>query len=297
VLSRGTREAVFIALRLSLAAAYARRGVMLPLILDDVLVNFDGDRALHAADTLRTFAELGHQVMMFTCHEHIADIFHSIGVEVRGLPAQGRPGRAMILPPPEAELEYEEEDYFEDEPQYEDEPVVEEEQPPVAEVPEPEPEPQPEPQPAPELKPKPQPEPQPEPVVIVKEKPAPPPKVIVVEKPAPKPAPPKPAPSPKPARPVVTVAVDAEPNDFDDELLDSEPEDHAADRHPIGWAWFQREPADGRVDADERSAEQLATSYRSGDEADFAAPHDGESIPDEVWDRSDSWWDGSRVAS
>ncbi len=45
VLSRGTREAVFIALRLSLAAAYARRGVMLPLVLDDVLVNFDGDRA------------------------------------------------------------------------------------------------------------------------------------------------------------------------------------------------------------------------------------------------------------
>ena len=34
VLSRGTREAVFIALRLSLAAAYARRGVMLPLVLD-----------------------------------------------------------------------------------------------------------------------------------------------------------------------------------------------------------------------------------------------------------------------
>ncbi|MBU6176054.1 MAG: hypothetical protein KGQ60_19785, partial [Planctomycetes bacterium] len=36
VLSRGTREAVFIALRLSLAAAYSRRGVTLPLVLDDV---------------------------------------------------------------------------------------------------------------------------------------------------------------------------------------------------------------------------------------------------------------------
>ena len=82
VLSRGTREAVFIALRLSLAAAYARRGVMLPLVLDDVLVNFDGDRALHAARTLKTFAELGHQVMMFTCHDHIVEIFHSIEVEV-----------------------------------------------------------------------------------------------------------------------------------------------------------------------------------------------------------------------
>lgn len=97
VLSRGTREAVFIALRLSLAAAYARRGVMLPLVLDDVLVNFDRDRALYAARTLKTFAELGHQVLMFTCHKHIADIFQEIDVQVRQLPSQGVPGRATVM--------------------------------------------------------------------------------------------------------------------------------------------------------------------------------------------------------
>ncbi len=62
VLSRGTRETVFIALRLSLAAAYARRGVMLPLVLDDVFVNFDRARTLAAARVLRDFAALGHQV-------------------------------------------------------------------------------------------------------------------------------------------------------------------------------------------------------------------------------------------
>jgi uncharacterized protein YhaN len=99
VLSRGTREAVFIALRLSLAAAYARRGVMLPLILDDVLVNFDHSRAMHAARTLKTFAEMGHQVLMFTCHEHISKIFQEIDVQVRLLPPQGTPGRATILEP------------------------------------------------------------------------------------------------------------------------------------------------------------------------------------------------------
>jgi len=99
VLSRGTREAVFIALRLSLAAAYARRGVTLPLVLDDVLVNFDGARAMHAAKTLKTFAEMGHQVLMFTCHEHISKIFQEIDVQVRLLPAQGTPGRATILEP------------------------------------------------------------------------------------------------------------------------------------------------------------------------------------------------------
>ena len=99
VLSRGTRETVFIALRLSLAAAYARRGVMLPLVLDDVFVNFDRARALAAARVLRDFAALGHQVIMFTCHEHIMRIFFEIGVEVRVLPAQGQPGEARVYVP------------------------------------------------------------------------------------------------------------------------------------------------------------------------------------------------------
>ncbi len=99
VLSRGTREAVFIALRLSLAAAYSRRGVMLPLILDDVLVNFDSIRAYNAAKVLRDFAGLGHQAIMFTCHEHIMRMFHDIGVQVRVLPRQGEIGDAKIFTP------------------------------------------------------------------------------------------------------------------------------------------------------------------------------------------------------
>ena len=99
VLSRGTREAVFIALRLSLAAAYSRRGVTLPLVLDDVLVNFDSIRATHAAKVLRDFASLGHQVIMFTCHEHIMRIFHNIDVQVRVLPPQGQTGDAKIYQP------------------------------------------------------------------------------------------------------------------------------------------------------------------------------------------------------
>ncbi|WP_417737451.1 ATP-binding protein [Rosistilla oblonga] len=129
VLSRGTREAVFIALRLALAAAYARRGVMLPLVLDDVLVNFDRRRAVHAVRTLQHFAELGHQVMMFTCHEHIVEIFHEVAAEVRLLPPQGTPGVATVLlpEPPEEIVEEVVEEIVEEEP--EEEPVAE-----VAEV-------------------------------------------------------------------------------------------------------------------------------------------------------------------
>jgi uncharacterized protein YhaN len=99
VLSRGTREAVFIALRLSLAAAYARRGATLPLVLDDVLVNFDTIRAQNAAKVLRDFSALGHQSIMFTCHEHIMRMFYEIGVQVRILPAHGEIGEAKIYTP------------------------------------------------------------------------------------------------------------------------------------------------------------------------------------------------------
>ena len=71
-LSRGTREQLFLSLRLALASSYARRGAPLPLVLDDVLVNFDADRAKAAAAVLRDFAAAGHQLLVFTCHEHIS---------------------------------------------------------------------------------------------------------------------------------------------------------------------------------------------------------------------------------
>lgn len=107
VLSRGTREAVFIGLRLALTGSFARRGAMLPLVLDDVLVNFDTGRVRCAADVLCDFARQGHQVIMFTCHEHITDIFEDAGGQVRVLPPRDgsepvrrRRNVAADLPPP-----------------------------------------------------------------------------------------------------------------------------------------------------------------------------------------------------
>ena len=85
-LSRGTREAVYLSLRLALVAAYARRGATIPMILDDVLVNFDGQRAQAAAKVLYDFSRNGHQILMFTCHEHMRDMFYSLGADVRILP-------------------------------------------------------------------------------------------------------------------------------------------------------------------------------------------------------------------
>ncbi len=277
VLSRGTGEAVFMALRLSLAASYARRGVMLPLILDDVLVNFDGERAYHAAKTLRTFAELGHQVMMFTCHQHIVEIFHEIGVEVRGLPAQGTPGRAHVLPPPADELD--------------DEPAP----PPVVKMqPKPQPEPivvkRPEPLPIVEIKAPAakivKPKPEPKPVSLVMDRLTPTPRKSQYQyafrsvrrrrRPAPviqlRAVPrDQPAATPKPAAPPRPVMV---PSPVAEETLPP--------RDVIGWAWFQREPADGVIDEDEAAAAQQRDEYLAREDRVGVGVGAGQ---------TESWWD------
>jgi uncharacterized protein YhaN len=95
-LSRGTREQLFLGLRMALAAGYAERGADLPLVLDDVLVNFDADRAAAAAAALRDFAAAGRQVLVFTCHRHISDMFASLGVPVGQMPVAGAAGGGLI---------------------------------------------------------------------------------------------------------------------------------------------------------------------------------------------------------
>lgn len=97
-LSRGTREAVFLSLRLALVGAYARRGALIPMVLDDVLVNFDGQRARNAAEVLYDFSRNGYQILMFTCHDHIRDIFHSLGADVRILPAHKDVFESQVKP-------------------------------------------------------------------------------------------------------------------------------------------------------------------------------------------------------
>ena len=98
-LSCGTREQLFLSLRLALAALYSRRGANLPLVLDDVLVNYDTNRARAAAQVLRDFAAQGHQLLVFTCHEHILDLFSDLGVDARYLPVNGDANRSLAATP------------------------------------------------------------------------------------------------------------------------------------------------------------------------------------------------------
>ena len=85
-LSGGTREQLFLAIRFALVREFARRGVELPIVMDDLFVNFDQERTDAAADCLIELAGEGQQVLFFTCHEHLAHLFQKKHVEPLWLP-------------------------------------------------------------------------------------------------------------------------------------------------------------------------------------------------------------------
>ncbi len=66
-LSRGTAEQLYLALRLGYIAATRAGAEALPVIMDDILVNFDSSRRAAAANAIATFA-VHTQVLYFTCH-------------------------------------------------------------------------------------------------------------------------------------------------------------------------------------------------------------------------------------
>ena len=76
-LSRGTREQLYLCIRLGLASEFAVKGASLPLVMDDVLVNFDPDRAEAMAEALREYSER-RQILLFTCHPNTEMIFKKL---------------------------------------------------------------------------------------------------------------------------------------------------------------------------------------------------------------------------
>lgn len=101
-LSRGTREQLYLALRFGLIDQFAERGGALPVAIDEVLVNFDPDRAREA---VKGFALLAHrhQVIALTCHPWVVDLFRAADPNVRiwdlGAAAQRTAGTAAGTAP------------------------------------------------------------------------------------------------------------------------------------------------------------------------------------------------------
>ena len=75
-LSRGTREQLFLSLRFGLIRELGQRTEPLPVIVDEVLVNFDPERALRAAVSFARLSET-NQVLVFTCHPSVVDLFRT----------------------------------------------------------------------------------------------------------------------------------------------------------------------------------------------------------------------------
>ena len=91
-MSDGTRDQLYLALRLAFLERYLTANEPLPFIIDDILVHFDDVRA---AAALRVLAELARrtQVVFFTHHEHLVDVAATAlspsGFYVRRLGSEG----------------------------------------------------------------------------------------------------------------------------------------------------------------------------------------------------------------
>jgi uncharacterized protein YhaN len=79
-LSRGTREQLLTALRLAMIEDFGRERLALPVLVDDVLVNFDPRRAERMISALAELATR-HQVLAFTCHPQLRELFKAHGAK------------------------------------------------------------------------------------------------------------------------------------------------------------------------------------------------------------------------
>jgi uncharacterized protein YhaN len=89
-LSDGTRDQLYLALRLASLEVYLAAHEPMPFIVDDLLLNFDDERA---AATFAVLAELSRktQVLFFTHHRHLVE-------QARKTPAEGVFYHALTQP-------------------------------------------------------------------------------------------------------------------------------------------------------------------------------------------------------
>ncbi len=76
-LSDGTADQLFLALRLAVVEQFLMAEGPIPVVLDDVLVHFDDDRARYGLETLATIGQKT-QVLLFTHHRRIVELAQDV---------------------------------------------------------------------------------------------------------------------------------------------------------------------------------------------------------------------------
>lgn len=84
LLSKGTTDQVFLALRLAMIQCISEKGETIPMLLDDPFPNYDDER-LHRALTLLSQVAQRHQVLLFTCREDVVEAAKEMGMPILAL--------------------------------------------------------------------------------------------------------------------------------------------------------------------------------------------------------------------
>lgn len=80
LLSLGTRQQLYLSLRLALLMCADNVGRALPILCDDILVNFDHDRRRSAVKALCELAKK-RQIILFTCHKDVVELIKEVDSE------------------------------------------------------------------------------------------------------------------------------------------------------------------------------------------------------------------------
>lgn len=80
-LSSGTRDLLYLAIRFGFVMHQRQLSEPMPLVFDDILVNFDPTRARRTAECIHELAK-GHQVLVFTCHPSTVEHFRAVDPKV-----------------------------------------------------------------------------------------------------------------------------------------------------------------------------------------------------------------------
>jgi len=84
ILSKGTVDQIYLALRLAMVQSLSENGESIPMLLDDPFANYDDQRLEHTLSLLHRIAAK-NQVLLFTCREDVVGAAKAMHVPVRSL--------------------------------------------------------------------------------------------------------------------------------------------------------------------------------------------------------------------